>query len=93
MTSAARAGLVRIVLQGQKCADGVDLESEFARVADEREPAHVACLVATTIAIGARRRRQKADLFVIADGRNLHAAAPAASPIETLCITICSSSH
>ena len=38
--------LIRIVLQGEKGADRRDLESQLARMTDERQPAQVAVVVA-----------------------------------------------
>lgn len=70
-----RAGLAGIVLQIEQGTDRLDLEAEFARMADESEPAHIGRLVETPIAVRARRRRQQADLLVVTDGRHLDAAA------------------
>ncbi len=89
-----RARLVRVVLKEQQGSDRFDLESQLAGVSDECEATQVARVVVTSVAVAARRRGQKTDLFVIADGRDFDAAAfggfPDRNPQDHFA---CSSSH
>ena len=70
-----RTGLAGIVLQVEQGPDRLDLEAEFPRMADESQPPDIGCLVEAPVAVGARRRRQQADLLIVTDGRHLDAAA------------------
>lgn len=69
------AVLIGIVLQGQKRTDGGDLEPQLAGMADEGQPTKIVGRKPAAIVAAPRGRRQKPDLFVIADGRDLHIAA------------------
>ena len=77
-----RAGLIGIVLQREQGADRVNLEFEFAGVADEDEPGYVGLGVAPLLAFAARRGGQQSDRLVKADGRRLHPGPTRQAPIE-----------
>lgn len=69
------AGVLGLVLQGEQGADGLDLETQLARVADEDEAPDVAVTITATVAIGSRQRWKKADLLIVADRWNFEASA------------------
>lgn len=68
------AGAVGGVLEREEGADRLDLEAEFASMADECKAFQVGRSVDPALALGARRG-EKADLLPVADGRDLHPAA------------------
>ena len=70
------ARLVWIVLQADKGANRIDVETQFARMPDKGEPPQVIGSIEPAIVVEADWRGQEADLLIIADGRNFHAAAP-----------------
>ncbi len=59
----------------EKFADGSDLETKLTRMPNEVETAKVGALVASLLPFSPLRHFQKPDLLVVADGRNLDAAA------------------
>jgi hypothetical protein len=78
--------LERVILQGEQGPDRAHFEPQFTRMADERQPAQIAAPVKPPVAYRARRRRQKADLLIMADGREVRTFTPllrAAFPMET----------
>ena len=68
------AGACRMVLEVDQGADRVDVEAEFAGMADEGEAADIGLAVEAAVAVGPRRLGQQSDLLVVADRRNLDAA-------------------
>jgi hypothetical protein len=50
-------GLVGMILERKQGADRVDLEPQLAGMADEHQPAQIAGIVETAIALGARQDR------------------------------------
>jgi hypothetical protein len=70
------AGVLGLVLQGEQGPDGLDLEAQLARVADEDEAADVALTITATVAFGSRQGWQEADLLIVTDCRDLEAGAP-----------------
>jgi len=64
---------VRIALQCQQGSDRLDVEPEFARMANELQPTDGVVPIRTTIGRSAPRRRQQADAFVVANGRHFEA--------------------
>jgi hypothetical protein len=66
------AGQLRFGAQAHELADGLDVEAELPRMADEAEAGHVLRSVAPLAAFRARRDREEADLLVIADGGDFH---------------------
>ncbi len=70
-----RAGPVGFARQRDQFADGGDVETEIARMADETEALHRARGKAALAALGTRRGGQQADLFVIADRLDVAAGA------------------
>jgi hypothetical protein len=69
----ARAGLVWLILQRQKVSDGLKIKSEFPSMPYERNTAQIGLGIQPPISTGTGRRREKPDLLIIADGRNLDA--------------------
>ena len=67
--------------------DGIDFKSELSCVPDEGEPAHVFAIVASLLSLGPCRRKQEADLLVIADRLHLHASPRDNSPIARSILT------
>jgi hypothetical protein len=63
----------RVVRKREQFADRIQREAQFAGMADEGQPVAMALAIDPLIAGGARRCRQQADLFVIADGLDLGA--------------------
>ena len=70
------AGVLGLVLQGEQGADGLDLETQLASVADEDEAPDVAVTITATVAFGSRQAWEEADLLVVTDRRDLEAGAP-----------------
>ncbi len=66
--------MVRIILQIQKRANGIDLEAEIAGMPDEQQPLDIRLVIKTPIALRAWRCGQETDLLVITNGRYFHAA-------------------
>jgi hypothetical protein len=72
--------LIRIVGKREQGADRLDVEAQFARMADKSKPVQIRGIVASPIVFLARRFRQQAYLFVVADRRYFHAAALCGNP-------------
>jgi len=70
------AASVGIICQAQELPDGLDLEPELARVANEVEPAHLVCAVAPLLAFGPDGLGQEADLLLVPDGRDFDLSLP-----------------
>jgi Cd2+/Zn2+-exporting ATPase len=70
------ARTLRRLGEREQLADIIDIEGELAGVPDETQPLDLFSPVAALLAVGPRRRRQQADLLVVADRRDLHAGAP-----------------
>jgi len=66
------AGLVRMVLERQESPDRFQVEAELTGMSDEGKPWHGVAAVSPLLSFGARRRRQKSDLFVVPDRRHLY---------------------
>jgi hypothetical protein len=69
-----RAGLMRIVLEYQQRANGINIETQLAGVPDKRETAQVRSRIATLVAFASVWRHKQADAFIIADGWHFDAA-------------------
>jgi hypothetical protein len=69
------AGVLGLVLQGEQGADGLDLETQLASVADEDEAPDVAVTITATVASGSRQGWKEANLLIITDCRDLEAGA------------------
>jgi hypothetical protein len=65
--------LIRIVLNGEQGADRAYLAPKLGVLRID-EPSEAGVIVMPPVGPRARRGRQKTDFFVVADGRNLHAA-------------------
>jgi len=57
-------------------SDILNSESEFASMANEREACDIVGIIFPPIAGGSVGPRQKADSFIVADGRHFDASAP-----------------
>ena len=66
------ARLFGIVREAEKVTDRLEREAEVPCVADERKPFQRLASVEPLVAGAAPGLGQKPDLFVVADGRNLH---------------------
>ena len=66
------AGSFWLRAQIQQFANRIQFEAKFAGVTDEVQSGGFRRVVAALFALGARRRGNKPDLFIIADRRNLH---------------------
>lgn len=73
-TVRGRAGLMRVVLERQQRANGIDIEAEFARMSDEGKPAETRRLIAALVTFAAVGRHKQADAFIVANRRYLDAA-------------------
>jgi hypothetical protein len=62
---------MRVVLNGEQGADGVDFEPHPSCMANENKPTQVSGLVASPIAFGANRLWQQTDLLIVANGRRV----------------------
>jgi hypothetical protein len=67
------AGTVRVLAEFDQIADCGHRQTEIPAMLDEAKSIKLRRLVATLIALGSKRRFQKAFLFIISDGRNLDA--------------------
>jgi hypothetical protein len=70
------ARVLRLVLQSEQGANGLDFEAQLAGVPDKDEASHVAVMITAAVAFGSRQGRQEADLLVVADRRHLEARPP-----------------
>jgi hypothetical protein len=73
-TVCRRAGLMRIVLEYQQRANGIDIEAQFASMPDERKAAEVGSRITALVTLTSIWRHKQADAFVVADGRHFDAA-------------------
>ncbi len=69
-------GLTGTFGKTEQVPDRADREAEVARVADEAQPLEVGPAIAPLVAAGTARCVDQPDLFIVADRRNLHPAAP-----------------
>jgi len=70
------ARLFGIVREAEKVTDRLEREAEVPCVADEGKPLQRLASVEPLVAGAAPGLGQKPDLFVVADGRNLHSGLP-----------------
>src|ERR1700712_4789196 len=68
------AGLMRIVLEDQKRSNGIDIETQFTGMPDERETPDVRSLITALIALASIWRDKQTDALIIADGWHFDAA-------------------
>ncbi len=60
--------------QVEQIANSIDGKAEITRMADEGQTIELVATKTALIALAALRRREQADIFIVADGRNLHAS-------------------
>ena len=70
------AGSLRLLGEDKQFPDMVNLEAEFARMADEIEVVDLGLAIAALIAFGARGSNNQPDLFVETDRGNFYARTP-----------------
>lgn len=69
-------GLARMILQHEQSANGIDIETKFSRVTDERKSLDVPAIVQAPVAFTPVRGRQKPDLLIISDRGHFDATGP-----------------